>query len=304
MAEEKRYLIWQFTFFSSLFARHRLLTIFSRLGSFLKLIDIVSIPLSPMALLFMEKRDRGRAGILSSSNNEDVPCLLQRRTRSCPATKTFPHWNSRWTTFAKSFFVIAIHPRKEVCFHSVSHWNTQKFTQENWYKICCKAPPKQAAGPVQHHSPSVVSSVFPLPLKGQKGFGGKKIKLRTERYFPLFSPQIPAITFGEVQFSIGQPLLKASSAALSCLFSPHLVPSTSFRRLFSAACRALVFFSEPWRNVTFSALKAASRLFYFWNWYVFSSHISFSPFLDFIPPPSSIWPAFIWVTSVDARNPQ
>lgn len=166
----------------------------------------------------MDKRGEG----WNSELFQQGRCSLQRRTRSCPSTKTFPHWNSSWRTSAKGFFVIAIHPHKQVCFLGVSHWNTQKFTQENWYKICYKAAPKQAAGPAQHHSPSVVSSVFPLLLKGQKSFGGKN-----EEQIGVSLCSLPSslqLCLVKCNFQLAKSLLKVPSAALPCLFVLHLAP--------------------------------------------------------------------------------
>lgn len=181
----------------------------------------------------------------------------------------------------------------------VTSKHTCKFNEENWYKVCYKAQPKQVSGPVKQHSPTVVSSLFPFLPKGQKVFLGK---LSGQIGVSLCSLPNPCNGDWSAVSNRPNPHWKhlLLPRCLVCLFVLHLAPCISFLCLPSAACRMFILFSKPWSNLTFSAMRAAFRFFCFWNWYSFSSHISLFP-LDFLPLPTSIGP---WMTSVDPRRPQ
>lgn len=178
--------------------------------------------------------------------------------------------------------------------------------------MCCKAQPKQVAGPVEQRS-FTRSGFFCLssPTEGTERIFEKIIS--TDGCFPLFPSWISnrAWWSGISNRPNISPKWLLLPWCLICLFGLHLVPCVSFPHLPSVARRTLTLFGKPWSNLTFSAMKAAFRSFCSWNRYSFSGVISFfcplSWFiflLDFIPPSTSIEPAIKWMTPMVPSNPR
>lgn len=157
----------------------------------------------------------GRAGILSSSNKEDVPYKGGQEAAlalKLSLTETRVEEHLQRVSLLLQFILIS---------KFVSWCFTLKHTLIYPGKLVQDLLQSSTKTGSRASSASFTFSGFfclSSSIEGTEKLWGKK--WRTDRSFPLFSPQLPAIVFGEVQFSIGQVPTESPFCCLALFVCP------------------------------------------------------------------------------------